>query len=274
MAPSYSNLQNFFAKRWDPNFLDALWNVQIYRKRQTTPRWPRTCSLSWQRVTISLSLKGTSFQHDRFQYVALSRHLSFAVVVDFVCVFRCSRPQTHGFVCLVQETSNTTFPSTNTLFDKTVCVWIVGSSCGVKDCVFSNRQLRPQASRPSSLWIRQTPRNNHCILIIASLIVSLRLFANTSRTETCLSVRSATNKYSDPTVGNWQSSPSLIHPADDVVVLSSSWTCMSNKLQMSSAQMFDVHVIYATVTSINRARREQSRENTLLFAADEVIQTT
>ena len=38
---------------------------------------------------------------------------------------------------MMQETSNTTPSSTNTFFDKTICVWIIGSSCGVKDCVFS-----------------------------------------------------------------------------------------------------------------------------------------
>ena len=93
---------------------------QFYRKRQTTPRWPRTWSLSWQQVTFSLSRKGASFQHDRFHYVALSRHSSFAVDVDFVRVFRCIRSETHRRICLVHERSNTTLPSTNTLFDKTV----------------------------------------------------------------------------------------------------------------------------------------------------------
>ena len=32
------------------------------------------------------------FQHDQFHYVVLSRYCLFAVVVDFVCVFRCNRP--------------------------------------------------------------------------------------------------------------------------------------------------------------------------------------
>ena len=108
----------------------------------------KSCSACPEKVRLS--------QHDRF----LSRHRSFAVVVDFVCGFRCIRPQTHRRICLVQQTSNTTFPSTNTLFDKTVCVWIVGSSCGVKDSVFSQpvvncaRKLSPfitTACRPSHL---------------------------------------------------------------------------------------------------------------------------
>ena len=43
---------------------------------------------------------------------------------------------------------------------------------------------------------------------------------------------------------------------------------------MSSAQMFNVHIKHTTITSIDRAKCEQSRENTLSLAADEVIQTT
>ena len=43
---------------------------------------------------------------------------------------------------------------------------------------------------------------------------------------------------------------------------------------MSSAQMLHVHIIHTTITSIDRARCEQSRENTLSLAGDEVIQTT
>ena len=46
------------------------------------------------------------------------------------------------------------------------------------------------------------------------------------------------------------------------------------ELQMPSAQMFNVHSIHTTITSIDRARREQSSENTLSLAADVVIQTT
>ena len=38
--------------------------------------------------------------------------------------------------------------------------------------------------------------------------------------------------------------------------------------------MFNVHIIHTTITSIDRARCEQSRENTLSLAADEVIQIT
>ena len=45
------------------------------------------------------------------------------------------------------------------------------------------------------------------------------------------------------------------------------------ELQMSSAHMFDVIVIHATVTSTDRARCEQSRKNTLFLAA-EIIQNT
>ena len=105
---------------------------QVYRKRQTTPGWPRTWSLPWQQVTFSLSRKGASFQHDRFHYVALSWHWSFAAVLDFVCVYRPT-----GAFAWCKRHRNTTFPCTNTRFDKTVCVWIVGSSCGVKDSVLS-----------------------------------------------------------------------------------------------------------------------------------------
>ena len=71
-------------------------------------------SLSWQQVTFSLSREGTSFQHDWCHHVVLSRHCSLAVVVDFVCMLHCIRPQTHRCIRLVQETSNTTFSSTNT----------------------------------------------------------------------------------------------------------------------------------------------------------------
>ena len=38
--------------------------------------------------------------------------------------------------------------------------------------------------------------------------------------------------------------------------------------------MFDVHIVHATITSIDRARCEQSRKNTLFLEADEAIQTT
>ena len=132
--------------------------------------------LSWQQVTFSLSRKGASFQHNWFNHVVLSRHCSFAVVVDFVCMLRCTRPQTHRCIRLVQETLNTSFSSANTLFDKTVRVRIIGSGRGVKDCVC----CQPVAdcahdSRPSSLWKSQTPRNSNCMSTIASLIVSLRL---------------------------------------------------------------------------------------------------
>ena len=89
------------------------------------------------------SRKGTSFQHNWFHHVVLSRHCHLAVVVGFVCMLRCIRPQTHRCVRLVQETSNTTFLSTNTLFDKTVCVWIIGSSRGAKCVLSASRRLRP-----------------------------------------------------------------------------------------------------------------------------------
>ena len=39
-------------------------------------------------------------------------------------------------------------------------------------------------------------------------------------------------------------------------------------------QLFTVHIIHTTITSIDRAKCEQSRENTMSLAADEVIQTT
>ena len=64
-----------------------------------------------------------------------------------------------GAFWLVQETPNTTFSSTNTLFDKTV-----------KDSVFSQPVVNCAHKFPSFI---------NCMSTIASLIVSLRLFVNT-----------------------------------------------------------------------------------------------
>ena len=50
--------------------------------------------------------------------------------------FECSaasKSQTYRCVCLMQETSNTTFASTNTVLDQTVLVWITGAGCGVNE---------------------------------------------------------------------------------------------------------------------------------------------
>ena len=144
-------------------------------------------SLSWQQVTFSSSRKGTSFQHNWFDHVVLSRHCSLAVVVDFVCVLRCIRPQTHRCIRLVQETSNTTFLSTNTLFDKTVRIRIIGSG-GVKDCVFSQPVVDCAHELPS-LIIVETPNStqqqlhvDHCILDRLAEFVHQRF----DRTETFL----------------------------------------------------------------------------------------
>ena len=84
--------------------------------------------------------------------------LSFAVIVDFVCVFRSIWPQAHRCVCLMQETSNSTFSSTNTLFDQTVRVWIVGASCGVKDSGFSQPAVHC-AHKLSSFIAVETPNS-------------------------------------------------------------------------------------------------------------------
>ena len=67
--------------------------LQFYCRCQTTPGWPRAWFFSRQQVTFSLSRKGTSLQHDRFCRLVLSRYWSFAVIVDFVCVFRSIWPQ-------------------------------------------------------------------------------------------------------------------------------------------------------------------------------------
>ena len=111
---------------------------QFHRKRQTTP--------GRQQVTSSLSRKGACFQHNRFHHVVLSRHCSLAVVVDFVCMLPCTKPQRLRCIRLVQETSNTCFRAPS-LFDKTVPVQIIGAGPGVKDCVLSaSRRLRPSLS--------------------------------------------------------------------------------------------------------------------------------
>ena len=75
--------------------------LQFYCKCQTTLGWPRVWFFSRQQVTVNLSRKGTSLQYDRFYRVVLSRRWSFAVIVDFVCVFRSIWPQAHRCVCLM-----------------------------------------------------------------------------------------------------------------------------------------------------------------------------
>ena len=132
--------------------------LQFDCKCQTTPRSPRARFFSWQQVTFSLSRKGTSLQHDRFYRVVLSRYWSFAVIVDFVCVFRSIWPQAYRSVCLMQETSNSTFSSTNALFDQTVRVWIVGASCAVKGSVFSQPAIHC-AHKLSSFIAVETPNS-------------------------------------------------------------------------------------------------------------------
>ena len=91
-------------------------------------------------------------------------------------------------------------------------------------------------------------------------------------------------------VGHWQSSSEIrtnLSPCPSCfpVILSTMLLSSSHRhgrarrapwfaLQMSSAQMFHVHIIHTTITSIDRTMCEQSRENMLSLAADEVIQTT
>ena len=43
---------------------------------------------------------------------------------------------------------------------------------------------------------------------------------------------------------------------------------------MSSAQVFDVNVVHATITFIKRARCEQRGKSRSFLAADEVVQST
>ena len=45
------------------------------------------------------------------------------------------------------------------------------------------------------------------------------------------------------------------------------------ELKVASALMFDVHVVNATVISIDRARCEQSETSRSFLAADEVLQS-
>ena len=173
--------------------------LQLYCKCQTTSGWPRAWFFSRQQVASSLPRKGTSLQHDRFYRVVLSRYRSFAVIVDFVCVFCSIWPQAHRCVCLMQETSNSTFSSTNTLFAQTVRVWIVSARCSVKDSVFSQPVIHCAHKFSSFITVeRQTPRNSNCMSTIASLTVSLRLFVNALTKPKRVSLRSATNRYSDP----------------------------------------------------------------------------
>ena len=124
---------------------------------------------------------------------------------------------------------------------------------------------------------------------IASLIVSLRLFANalTKRKRVSLCAMRPTDILTH--CGHWQSSSeirtnfspcprrlSFILPT----MLPSSHrhgrACRAPRieLQMSSAQTFGVHVAFVTVTSIDPARCEQSRKIASFLTDEEVIQTT
>ena len=94
---------------------------------------------------------------------------------------------------------DSTFSSTNTLFAQTVRVWIVSTRCSVKDSVFSQPVIHCAPIFSSFITVeRHTPRNSNCMSAIASLTVSLRLFVNALTKPKRVSLRSATNRYSDP----------------------------------------------------------------------------
>ena len=126
--------------------------IQFDCERRTAPWLSRTWCFPRQR-------QGTPLRHDPFHNVVLYKYESFGVVVDFVCMCRCLRPQTHRCVCLMQETSNTTFSSTDTFLYKTVRVWIVGAGCGVKD---TSCRLRPTNRERVSSRVRPSDTLNRC----------------------------------------------------------------------------------------------------------------
>ena len=209
--------QHFDAERQPPvptdkNALQSDWfqtssthcgTFQFYRKRLPAPSWP----------TNLVSLMATNhIQLVPRKHVSPTRSVPLrrfvqALVVCYGCRLRLHVPLHQATdtrqVRLVQETSNTTFSSTNTLLDKTVRVWIVGSSCGVKDRVFFQPVVRCAHKLSFFITVEATNTTQHnCISTIATLIVSPRLFASALTEPKRVSLRSATNRYSDPLLAN------------------------------------------------------------------------
>ena len=144
--------------------------------------------------------------------------------------------------------------------------------------LWSAGQKVPSASghlRPQTLVLdhsgtanRQTPRNNNCMSTIASLDVSLLFRQRFDKTEACLpsAVRPTDTLTRCRPLAIFERDPhKLLSPAPVVSISSCRRRCCplivmdvhvvhpgSNSM-ISSAQMFDVHVIYATVTSVDRA---------------------
>ena len=141
----------------------------------------------------SLFSKSTPLQHDRFQYHNLL-YRPHAAVVDFFCVFCCIKPQTYRCVRLKQETSNTTFSSTNQHFPRPDCsrldhkrrLWFIALE--TPQSTQHPLHVRHRFSDRLAAFFRQRfEKKQQNVSLCISLSLSLSL-----------SLRSATNRCSHP----------------------------------------------------------------------------